>query len=162
MRLYYYDTALEHPWIGTDWMFCLSKDLLSAEISTDTEQLKKFYEDKFGVKDLTAQLFYDEIVSKNINAIFKATSKPTTENVDKETALSAIAIAKKCNFDFVSYLNDNIDLVYKDNDFTKFNRLALLDNNEEFIENDSVTFFYDETLSNFMSNSWNNLEKQER
>lgn len=149
-----YDTALEHPWIGTDWMFCLSKDLLSAEISTDTEQLKKFYEDKFGVKDLTAQLFYDEIVSKNINAIFKATSKPTTENVDKETALSAIAIAKKCNFDFVSYLNDNIDLVYKDNDFAKFNRLALLDNNEEFIENDSVTFFYDETLSNFMSKVW--------
>lgn len=149
-----YDAELAHPWIGTDWMFSLSKDLLSAEIPTDTEQLKKFYEDKFGVKDLTAQLFYDEIVSKNINAIFKAASKPTTENVDEETALSAIETAKKCNLDFVSYLNDNVDLIYKDNDFTKFNRLALLDNNEEFIENDSVTFFYNEALSNFMSKAW--------
>ena len=149
-----YDAALEHPWIGTDWMFSLSNGLLSAEISNDTEQLKKFYEDKFGVKDLTAQIFYGEIVSKNINAIFKAASKPTTENVDKETALSAIATAKKCNFDFVSYLNDNVDLIYKDNDFTKFNRLVLLDNNEEFIENGSVTFFYDEALANFMSKEW--------
>lgn len=32
--------------------------------------------------------------------------------------------------------------------------MTLLDNNEEFIENDSVTFFYDETLANFMSKAW--------
>lgn len=153
-----YNAALEHPWMDTDWMFSLSNDLLSAEISNDTEQLKKFYENLFGVKDLTDDLFYNEIVSKNIDAIFEANSKPTIENVDNnnllETGLNAIAKAKKCNLDFVSYLNDNVDIIFKDNDYTKFNRLALLDNNEEFIANDSVTFFYDETLSNFISKAW--------
>lgn len=153
-----YDAALEHPWMGTDWMFSLSKDLLSAEISTDIEQLKKFYEDKFGVKELTDQLFYDEIVSKNIDAILKSTSKPTTESIGNEnlseTAISAIIKAKKCNFDFVDYLNDNIDIVFKDNDFTKFNKLALIDYNGEFITNDSVIFFYNEVLLNFISKEW--------
>lgn len=153
-----YDAALEHPWIGTDWMFSLSKDLLSAEISTDIEQLKKFYEDKFGVKEFTDQLFYDEIVSKNIDAILKSTSKPTTESIGNEnlseTAISAIIKAKKCNFDFVDYLNDNIDIVFKDNDFTKFNKLALIDYNGEFITNDSVIFFYNEVLLNFISKEW--------
>lgn len=153
-----YDAALEHPWMGTDWMFSLSKDLLSAEISTDMEQLKKFYEDKFGVKELTDQLFYDEIVSKNIDAILKSTSKPTTESIGNEnlseTAISAIIKAKKCNFDFVDYLNDNIDIVFKDNDFTKFNKLALIDYNGEFITNDSVIFFYNEVLLNFISKEW--------
>lgn len=153
-----YDAALEHPWIGTDWMFSLSKNLLSAEISTDIEQLKKFYEDKFGVKELTDQLFYDEIVSKNIDAILKSTSKPTTESIGNEnlseTAISAIIKAKKCNFDFVDYLNDNIDIVFKDNDFTKFNKLALIDYNGEFITNDSVIFFYNEVLLNFISKEW--------
>lgn len=153
-----YDVALAHPWIDTDWMFSLSNDLLSAEISTDIEQLKKFYEDKFGVKELTDQLFYDEIVSKNIDAILKSTSKPTTESIDNEnlseTAISAIIKAKKCNFDFVDYLNDNIDIVFKDNDFTKFNKLALTDYNGEFITNDSVIFFYNEVLLNFISKEW--------
>lgn len=153
-----YDVALAHPWIDTDWMFSLSNDLLSAEISTDIEQLKKFYEDKFGVKELTDQLFYDEIVSKNIDAILKSTSKPTTESIDNEnlseTAISAIIKAKKCNFDFVDYLNDNIDIVFKDNDFTKFNKLALIDYNGEFITNDSVIFFYNEVLFNFISKEW--------
>lgn len=153
-----YDVALAHPWIDTDWMFSLSNDLLSAEISTDIEQLKKFYEDKFGVKELTDQLFYDEIVSKNIDAILKSTSKPTTESIDNEnlseTAISAIIKAKKCNFDFVDYLNDNIDIVFKDNDFTKFNKLALIDYNGEFITNDSVIFFYNEVLLNFISKEW--------
>lgn len=153
-----YDVALAHPWIDTDWMFSLSNDLLSAEISTDIEQLKKFYEDKFGVKKLTDQLFYDEIVSKNIDAILKSTSKPTTESIDNEnlseTAISAIIKAKKCNFDFVDYLNDNIDIVFKDNDFTKFNKLALIDYNGEFITNDSVIFFYNEVLLNFISKEW--------
>lgn len=153
-----YDVALAHPWIDTDWMFSLSNDLLSAEISTDIEQLKKFYEDKFGVKELTDQLFYDEIVSKNIDAILKSTSKPTTESIDNEnlseTAISAIIKAKKCNFDFVDYLNDNIDIVFKDNDFTKFNKLALIDYNGEFITNGSVIFFYNEVLLNFISKEW--------
>ena len=153
-----YDVALAHPWIDTDWMFSLSNDLLSAEISTDIEQLKKFYEDKFGVKELTDQLFYDEIVSKNIDAILKSTSKPTTESIGNEnlseTAISAIIKAKKCNFDFVDYLNDNIDIVFKDNDFTKFNKLALIDYNGEFITNDSVIFFYNEVLLNFISKEW--------
>ena len=153
-----YDVALAHPWIGTDWMFSLSNDLLSAEISTDIEQLKKFYEDKFGVKEFTDQLFYDEIVSKNIDAILKSTSKPTTESIDNEnlseTAISAIIKAKKCNFDFVDYLNDNIDIVFKDNDFTKFNKLALIDYNGEFITNDSIIFFYNEVLLNFISKEW--------
>ena len=153
-----YDAALAHPWIGTDWMFSISKDLLSAGISTDTEQLKKFYEDKFGVKDFTDKLFYDEIVSKNIDSILKATSKPTIGSVDKEnlseTTTSAITKAKKCNFDFVSYLDDNVGIIFEDNDYTKFNRLSLLDNNEDFIVNDSVIFFYNEVLSNFMSKAW--------
>lgn len=90
--------AFAHPWIGADWMFSLSNDLLSAEISTDIEQLKKFYEDKFGVKELTDQLFYDEIVSKNIDAILKSTSMPTTESIGNEnlseTAISTITKAK--------------------------------------------------------------------
>ena len=153
-----YDAALAHPWIGTDWMFCLSNDLLSAEISTDIEQFKKFYEDKFGVKELTDQLFYDEIVSKNIDAILKSTSKPTTESIGNEnlseTAINATTKAKICNFDFVDYLNDNIDIVFKDNDFTKFNKLALIDYNGEFITNNSVVFFYNEVLLNFMSKEW--------
>lgn len=153
-----YDAALAHPWIGTDWTFSLCKDLLSAEISTDIEQLKKFYEDKFGVKELTDQLFYDEIVSKNIDAILKSTSKPTTESIGNEnlseTAINAITKAKICNFDFVDYLNDNIDIVFKDNDFTKFNKLALIDYNGEFITNNSVVFFYNEVLLNFMSKEW--------
>lgn len=153
-----YDAALAHPWIGTDWMFSISNDLLSTEISTDTEQLKKFYEDKFGVKDFTYKLFYNEIVSKNIDSILKATSKPAIESVDEddlsETATNAITKAKKCNFDFVSYLDDNVDLIFEDNDYTKFNRLTLLDNNEDFIANDSIIFFYNEVLSNFMSKAW--------
>lgn len=153
-----YDAALAHPWIGTDWMFSLSNDLLSAEISTDIEQFKKFYEDKFGVKEFTDQLFYDEIVSKNIDAILKSTSKPTTESIGNEnlseTAINAITKAKTCNFDFVDYLNDNIDIVFKDNDFTKYNKLALVDYNGEFITNNSVIFFYNEVLLNFMSKEW--------
>lgn len=153
-----YDDALAHPWIGTDWMFSLSNDLLSKEISHDTEQLKKFYEDKFGVKELTDLLFYDKIVAKNIDAILKATSKPTTESDGNKNlskiVLGAIAMAKKCNYDFVSYLNDNVNIIFRDNDYTKFNRLSLLNNNEEFIENDAVTFFYDEVLSDFISKAW--------
>lgn len=153
-----YDAALAHPWIGTDWMFSLSNDLLSAEISTDIEQFKKFYEDKFGVKEFTDQLFYDEIVSKNIDAILKSTSKPTTESIGNEnlseTAINAITKAKICNFDFVDYLNDNIDIVFKDNDFTKYNKLALVDYNGEFITNNSIIFFYNEVLLNFMSKEW--------
>ena len=153
-----YDAALAHPWIGADWMFSLSNDLLSAELSTDTEQLKKFYEDKFGVKDFSNQIFYDDIVSKNMDAILKATSKPVIERADNVnllgTDLSVIATAKKSNIDFVSYLNNNVDIIFKDNNFTKFNKLALLDSNEEFIGNNSVTFFYNEALSNFMSKAW--------
>lgn len=153
-----YDAALAHPWIGADWMFSLSNDLLSAELSTDTEQLKKFYEDKFGVKDFSNQIFYDDIVSKNMDAILKATSKPVIERADNVnllgTDLSVIATAKKSNIDFVSYLNNNVDIIFKDNNFTKFNKLALLDSNEEFIGNNSVTFFYNEVLSNFMSKAW--------
>lgn len=153
-----YDAALAHPWIGTDWMFSFSNDLLSAEISTDIEQFKKFYEDKFGVKEFTDQLFYDEIVSKNIDAILKSTSKPTTESIGNEnlseTAINAITKAKICNFDFVDYLNDNIDIVFKDNDFTKYNKLALVDYNGEFITNNSIIFFYNEVLLNFMSKEW--------
>lgn len=94
-----YDAALAHPWTGADWMFSLSNDLLSAELSTDTEQLKKFYEDKFGVKDFSNQIFYDDIVSKNMDAILKATSKPVIERADNVnllgTDLSVIATAKK-------------------------------------------------------------------
>lgn len=150
-----YDNALAHPWLGTNWMFSLSNDLLSAEISTDTEQLKKFYEGKFGVKDFTYKLFYDEIVSKNIDSILKATSKPAIGSVDKGiTATSAITKAKKSNFDFVSYLDDNVDVIFEDNDYTKFNRLSLLDNNENFVANDSVIFFYNEVLSKFISKAW--------
>ena len=153
-----YDAALAHPWTGADWMFSLSNDLLSAELSTDTEQLKKFYEDKFGVKDFSNQIFYDDIVSKNMDAILKATSKPVIERADNVnllgTDLSVIATAKKSNIDFVSYLNNNVDIIFKDNNFTKFNKLALLDSNEEFIGNNSVTFFYNEALSNFMSKAW--------
>lgn len=150
-----YDAALAHPWMGTDWMFSINNDLLSAEISTDTEHLKKFYEDKFGVKDFTDKLFYDEIVSKNIDSILKATSKPVIESVDKEeTTTSAITKAKKCNFDFVNYLDDNVDFIFEDNDYTKFNKLALLDYNKDFIANDSVIFFYNEVLFKFISKAW--------
>ncbi len=149
-----YDAALAHPWIANDWLFSLSSDLLSTAISGETEQLKKFYKDAFGVKDLTAQLFYDEIVSKNIDAILKAKAKPTKENSDDEYSSEAIATAKKCNFDFVDYLNKNKDIVFKDKNFTKFNKLALLDYNGQFITNDSVIFFYNEELSNFMSKDW--------
>lgn len=150
-----YDVALAHPWMGTDWMFSINNDLLSAEISTDTEHLKKFYEDKFGVKDFTDKLFYDEIVSKNIDSILKATSKPVIGSVDKEEiTTSAITKAKKCNFDFVNYLDDNVDFIFEDNDYTKFNKLALLDYNEDFIANNSVIFFYNEVLFKFISKAW--------
>ena len=148
-----YDAALAHPWVGADWMFSLSNDLLSAEISNDTEQLKKFYEDVFGVKKFTNQIFYDDIVSKNLDAIFKATAKPIKEDTDGEDSSGAIA-AQKCNTDFVRYLDKNVELIFKDNDYTKFNKLALLNNNEEFIEDDSIIFFYNELLSNFMSKAW--------
>lgn len=145
-----YDAALAHPWIANDWMFSLSSDLLSTAISGETEQLKKFYEDVFGVREFTNQIFYDDIVSKNIDVILKATK----ENSDDEDSSEAIATAKKCNYDFVSYLNDNVDTIFKDNDYTKFNKLALLNSNEEFIANNSVTFFYNEVLFNFMSKVW--------
>lgn len=149
-----YDTALARPWLEKDWMFSISNDLLSSSISTDTKQLKEFYEEQFGVKNFTDQLFYDKIVSKNIDAIFKATSKPKTENVENEELSKMIAKAKICNTDFVSYLDDNVEIVFKDNDFTKFNKLALLDSNEEFIDNSSVTFFYNEELARYMSKAW--------
>ena len=154
----FYDVALAHPWMGDDWMFSLSTDLLSTEISSDIEQLKKFYIDQFGVKDLTDQYFYDTIVSKNIEAIFKITSKSIIEGTDKkelsEAELKVIEIAKKCNFDFVNYLDDNVTIIFKDNDYTKFNKLALIDSSEEFIANNSVTFFYHEELTDLMSKTW--------
>lgn len=153
-----YETALAHPWMGNDWMFSLSSDLLSLTISSDIEELKKFYKDKFGVKDFTAQLFYDKIVCKNMDSIFKVTSKPIIENANNEklseATLKEIEKAKICNTNFVSYLDDNVAIVFKDNDFTKFNNLTLLDSNEEFIANSSVTFFYDEKLAYFMSKAW--------
>lgn len=154
----FYDVALVHPWMGNDWMFSLSTDLLSTEISDDIEELKKFYIDLFGVKDLTDQYFYDTIVSKNLEAIFKVTSKSIIEGTDKEelpeAELKAIEFAKKCNLDFVNYLDDNITIIFKDNDYTKFNKLALIDSSEEFITNSSITFFYNEELANLMSKTW--------
>ncbi len=152
-----YDNALVHPWMSKDWMFSLDENLLLS-IPTEIDKLKKFYKDKFGIKELTAEIFYGKIVSKNIENIFKAASKPSFENAEG-TPLSveqskAIETAKLCNFDFVSYLDTNTAIVFNDNDFTKFNNLPLIDSNDEFISNTAVIFFYDKELEGYMSKAW--------
>lgn len=140
-----FDEYSKKEWINCDWMYSIDSDYL--KIDSDSEKVKAFLKKVFCVKELDAKIFYKDIVRTNISDIIENTSGSNDSDRTK-------------NVDFVSYLDDNYELIFKnEKDAEKFADFVFLsDSNDESlydIDPDSTYIYaYNEELWDIINSDW--------
>lgn len=131
-------------WIDQEWMFCLYLGYFNGLSDEEIMPLKKFFINKFGVKELDEKNFYFDVVRNHLPEIFKLTSGEN--DIDGEN-----------NFDFVSYLDDNYELIFKvEKDSDKFKDFILVDDSlHDIHDTKSVnTYIFDTELQDILQKIW--------
>jgi hypothetical protein len=131
-------------WIDQEWMFCLYLGYFNGLSDEEIMPLKKFFINKFGVKELVEKNFYFDVVRNHLPEIFKLTSGEN--DIDGEN-----------NFDFVSYLDDNYELIFKvEKDSDKFKDFILVDDSlHDIHDTKSVnTYIFDTELQDILQKIW--------
>ena len=135
-----YDYYAGKEWIDDDWMYVIDKDYY-ANINNLTD-FKKFLDKTFGVRELTEERFYKNVVRENIKDVFKNTSGKLDSDGTK-------------NIDFVRYLDENYQLIFVDEkDYDKFSEFKPVSNEGSDLSLNDNVYVYDEELSGIVNNSW--------
>lgn len=147
-NIYLYSDLFEEyssrQWLGEDWMYSLDTDYQN-NIS-DSKEFENFLVRKFGVKILSAEAFYTQVVQPNIKSIIAKTSG----NDDPDGSI---------NIDFVKYLDDNYELIFdKYNGATELRDFKLVcygcDTNLDLPN----IYLYSDELSSIQQASWFNAD----
>ena len=134
-----YDYYAGKEWIDDDWMYVIDKDYY-ANINNLTD-FKKFLDKIFGVRELTEERFYKNVVRENIKDVFKNTSGKLDSDGTK-------------NIDFVRYLDENYQLIFVDEkDYDKFSEFKPVSNEGSDLSLNDNVYVYDEELSGIVNNN---------
>ena len=136
-----YDYYAAKEWIGDDWMYVIDKDYYTN--ITNPDDFKKFLDKIFGVRELTEERFYINIVRGNIKDVFKNTSGDLDPKREK-------------NIDFVKYLDEHYNLIFEDEkDYDRFSGLKPVSNDGRDLSLECRRVYeYDEELADIVNNSW--------
>lgn len=137
-----YDKFSAKAWIDDGWMYCLSSFYLE-ESDTAEYELREFIHKAFGIKECTPENFYRDVVRPHISDIIDNTSGDDDGDGAK-------------NIDFISYLDDNYDLIFsKYNDSSRFRNIVLVAEGEFDIDpREKHIYAYDEELGSILSSDW--------
>ena len=137
----YFDEYSQKDWLDCDWMYSLDSDYL--KVDNDEEKVKAFFNKAFYVEELDADKFYKDIVRPNISSIISNTSGSNDADGAK-------------NLDFISYLDENYELVFeKEKDTEQFESFILIDNADFDIESDKTYIYsYDSELKEILDSEW--------
>ena len=147
-NIYLYTDLFEEyssrQWLGEDWMYSLDTDYQD-NISVSKE-FENFLVRKFGVKVLSAEAFYTQVVQPNIKSIIANTSG----NNDPDGSI---------NIDFVKYLDDNYELIFdKYNGATELRDFKLVcDGCDTNLDLPNI-YLYSDELSSIQQASWFNAD----
>lgn len=135
-----FDAMMEKNWIDPEWMY--SMDDIYFRHHRGEAEYKKFLTSKFGVKDISEELFFEDVVSPNISNIL--------EYVKDMNDISKSA-------DFVEYLDDNYSLIFENNAqaVPKLRQLVIHDINGDAVSlaNDNV-YLFDMELTKITQENW--------
>ncbi|MDR2407067.1 MAG: hypothetical protein LBE13_03005 [Bacteroidales bacterium] len=135
-----YDSYSSKEWLNSDWMYVLNEAYLDG--TANKAEYKKFLSAKFNVDELTEKKFYVDVVKRNLKNIVKNTSGETDSDGQK-------------NIDFVKYLDDNYQLIFKEErDEDLFNEFVPVSTEISDLSLDDRIYLYDEGLADIMDNSW--------
>ncbi len=140
-----YDEFSSKEWIKDDWMFALNEGYYRGV--ENPEELRKFITKTFDVKNLDNKCFYRDIVKGKIDDILPLISGK--EDPDG-----------KRNFDFFHYLDDNFDLIFKEEkDDDKFDKYVIVSSKQDdglydLAIKDTTIYFYDNELEDIVSQDW--------
>ena len=137
-----YDKFSAKAWIDDGWMYCLSSFYLE-ESDTAEDELREFIHKAFGIKECTPENFYKDVVRPHISDIIDNTSGDDDGDGTK-------------NIDFITYLDDNYELIFsKYNDSGRFRNIVLVAEGEYDIDPEEKHIYaYDEKLGSIISSDW--------
>lgn len=145
VEMYFRSGLYEHfesrEWIESDWMYSLDESYFDSLSTEEIIKPKEFFESFFGVYQLTNEYFYDYVVRKNLDKIFK---KIHDEN---------------CNIDFFKFLSENSKHIFESkNDKEKYNNLPILDINGVIALPSNFRYRYaiddKSQISDIINNNW--------
>ena len=136
-----FDECSQRDWLNCDWMYSLDSEYLN--VDNDEDKVKTFLKNAFYIEELDADKFYKDVVRPNISSIVSNTSG--SEDCDGSK-----------NLDFISFLDENYDLVFgKEKDYDIFKSFILIDNGDFDIESDSTYIYaYDSELKEILESEW--------
>lgn len=136
-----FDNYSRKEWLKYDWMYCLYPEYL--KIDADSTKVKSFLEKAFLIKECDAENFYTQIVENKIDEIIGNTSGSIDSDGNK-------------NVDFVSYLDDNYQLIFEQHqDAKKFRSFVFLDyKGNDIGSKESYVYSYDKELIKTIESEW--------
>lgn len=140
-----FDECSKRVWLNYDWMYCLDSDYLN--IASDEKNVKAFLNRAFYVEELDPERFYKDVVRPHISSIVSNTSG--SNDIDGVK-----------NFDFVSYLDANYNLVFEiEKDADKFESFVLVGDSDDggfynIDSNAAYVYAYDIELKEILDSEW--------
>lgn len=140
-----FDECSKRDWLNYDWMYCLDSDYLN--IASDEKNVKAFLNRAFYVEELDSERFYKDVVRPHISSIVSNTSG--SNDIDGVK-----------NFDFVSYLDANYNLVFEiEKDADKFESFVLVGDSDDdgfynIDSNAAYVYAYDIELKEILDSEW--------
>lgn len=137
-----YDIFAAKEWVNYDWMYELDSHYIE-EVSSPYD-IKVFIMESFGVKDLTKDDFYRDIVKPQLGTnFFKTISGDEDSDGHK-------------NIDFIHYVDDNYKLIFKqEKDINAFTGLVIAAEGLYDVDiDDTKLYIYDKELKSIVDNDW--------
>lgn len=140
-----FDECSKRVWLNYDWMYSLDSDYLN--IASDEKNVKAFLNRAFYVEELDPERFYKDVVRPHISSIVSNTSG--SNDIDGVK-----------NFDFVSYLDANYNLVFEiEKDADKFESFVLVGDSDDggfynIDSNAAYVYAYDIELKEILDSEW--------
>lgn len=131
-----YDYYAAKTWLGSSLMVALENDYFKDV--TNSEDIKQFIADAFGVEELTEYNFYLNVVKPNKDAIIAEVSGDKDKNVD-----------------FVKYLDDNYELIFVENrDAELFSNYEVVSITTNDLTIDGTVYVYCDELVQITEQEW--------
>lgn len=135
------DYYSKRNWVDASWMVVLDEAYFDGVYNTD--DLKKFIADSFGVEELVEKNFYENIVKQHLNDIYNNISGQNDADGTK-------------NIDFVRYLDDSFKLIFEQKkDYDKFDELILVTSEINDVgKTEDNLYLFDSELNDIINCKW--------
>ncbi len=109
-----FSSLLNKEWIAEGWAYVLDSRSQSIIKTNNLDDVRKFFVDKFTVKEPTTKNFCKHVVEKNLAEILKSISPDYSAQDESPEDIVKRESTKRTNLDFFKFVCENYALVFAD------------------------------------------------